>query len=99
MPPGSSKGKPRKHHGDPPLKLTDAHRMLLEIRDTLYDGRWEDFARDLEARRQSQPHVFETVAESADMLATIGRHLALIAEMETWERDHGTTLRADDEAA
>lgn len=81
------------------LVLTADHRMLLEIRDTLYEGRWDVFARDLEARRRAEPHVFDTVAESADMLATIGAHLTLIAEMEAWERAHGATLRADGEAA
>ncbi len=79
--------------------LTADHRMLLEIRDTLYEGRWDVFARDLEARRRAQPHVFDTVPESTDMLATIGAHLTLIAEMEAWERAHDATLRADGEAA
>jgi len=81
------------------MKLTATHRMLLEIRDTLYEGRWDDFARDLEARRRAEPHVFETVPQSPDMLATIGEHLRLIAEMQAWEQKHGATLRADGEAA
>ncbi|HRX86002.1 MAG TPA: hypothetical protein P5572_13365 [Phycisphaerae bacterium] len=81
------------------LVLTAEHRMLLEIRDTLYEGRWDVFARDLEARRRAEPHVFDTVAETPDMLATIGAHLTLIAEMQAWERTHGTTLRSDGEAA
>jgi hypothetical protein len=79
--------------------LTNDHRMLLEIRDTLYDGCWDVFARDLEARRRAQPHVFETVPESPDLLATIAAHLRLIAEMQAWERTHGVTLRADGCAA
>lgn len=74
--------------------LSDEHRMLLDIRDTLYDGSWESFARDLEARRKSKPHVFETVADSPEMLATIATHLALIDEMRAWERRSGRILRS-----
>ena len=77
------------------LVLTDEHRMLIEIRDTLYEGSWEDFKRDLEARRRGQPHVFETVPESPEMLATIGTHLELIDAMWAWERANGQTLRGD----
>ena len=78
--------------------LTDEHRMLIEIRDTLYEGSWEDFTRDLEARRQAQPHVFETVPESPEMLATIGTHLELIDAMWAWERANRQTLRGDGNA-
>ena len=74
--------------------LTDEHRMLLDIRDTLYEGSWEDFKRDLEARRRSQPHVFDTVPDSPQMLQTIREHLLLIGEMWNWEKTHGTTLRS-----
>jgi hypothetical protein len=66
--------------------------MLLEIRDTLYEGRWDDFARDLEARRRAEPHVFETVPESPDMLVTIGDHLTLIAQMQEWEQKQGSPI-------
>ncbi len=79
--------------------LTEEHRMLLGIRDTLYEGSWVDFARDLAARRQAQPHVFETVPESPVMQATILAHLALIAEMRAWEERHGTDLGRPEGAA
>ena len=79
--------------------LSNDHRMLLEIRDTLYEGCWDVFARDLEARRRAEPHVFETVPESPALLDTIAAHLRLIAEMQAWECTHGVTLRADGEAA
>ena len=32
------------------LRLTDEHRMLLRMRDTLYEGSWDDFAHDLRAK-------------------------------------------------
>ena len=61
--------------------LTDDHRMLLDIRDTLYEGSWEDFKTDLVARCESKPHVFETVPDSAHMREVIRYHLDLITQM------------------
>ncbi len=72
--------------------LTAEQRMLLQIRDTLYEGNWDDFLADLNARAKNRPHVFATVPASADMRATIARHSALIADMQRWERDHERTL-------
>ncbi len=76
--------------------LNDEHRMLLRIRDTLYEGSWEDFVRDLHARAQGRPHVFETVTDSPAMKATIENHLVMIDEMQTWELQQQRTLSADD---
>lgn len=74
--------------------LTDEHRMLLQMRDSLYEGSWEDFIRDLEARAFGKPHVFETVPTSDHMKATIKNHLLMIASMVAWEQQHNTTLAA-----
>ncbi len=70
---------------DEQLRLTDEHRMLLHIRDTLYEGSWEDFLCDLRARDQGRPHVFETVPDSPAMRATIESHVAMIEAMQVWE--------------
>jgi len=67
------------------------------MRDTLYEGRWDDFARDLEARAAGRPHVFETVSASPAMRDTIAHHLTLIAEMAHWEDRFGETLSPDAE--
>ena len=72
--------------------LTDEHRMLLRIRDTLYEGNWEDFIRDLTAKSEGKPHVFETVPASPEMKATIDRHLRLIRDMRSWEEQSGDPL-------
>ena len=32
------------------LRLTDEHRMLLRMRDTLYEGSWDDVAQDFPAK-------------------------------------------------
>lgn len=77
------------------FKLTDMHRMLLQMRDTLYEGSWEDFLTDLRSRAESRPFVFETVSVSAEMHKTIATHLAMIDDMREWERTHAQLLRSD----
>lgn len=74
--------------------MTDDHRMLLQIRDTLYEGSWEDFVHDLRARAEGRPHVFELVPVSEQMKSTIADHLAMIEKMQRWEIAHGRILRA-----
>lgn len=66
--------------------------MLIQIRDTLYEGNWNDFLRDLNARAQDRPHVFETVAPSAETKSTIAHHVAMIEQMRAWETDHDCVL-------
>lgn len=78
--------------------LTEEHRMLLQIRDTLYEGSWEDFVCDLRARAGGRPHVFETVPDSSAMKAAIENHLTLIEAMRAWEQSHRCVLSADDSA-
>ena len=73
--------------------LTADCRMLLQIRETLYEGSWEDFEQDLKARARGGPHVFETIHETPGMKATIAVHLQLIDDMRRWESVHKTTLR------
>ncbi len=77
------------------IELTGEQRMLLQIRDTLYEGSWEDFVTDLRRRADGRPHVFETVALSPAMKATIAQHLGLIAQMQAWEHDLGHPLQAE----
>ncbi len=79
------------------FQLTDEQRMLLRIRDTLYEGSWEDFVRDLRARAQGRKHVFETVTASPCMKATIASHLGMIDRMRAWEARHGRSLSCDEQ--
>ncbi len=76
------------------FSLTEEHRMLLQMRDSLYEGCWEDFIRDLEARAFGKPHVYETVPTSDQMKSTIKNHLLMIANMVAWEQQHDTSLTA-----
>ena len=68
--------------------------MLVDLRDVLYEGSWEDFREDLTARRDSRPHVFDTVPQCSRLEETIDRHLAVIAALEHWERHYGRRLRS-----
>jgi len=83
---------PRLGREDQPA-LTDEQRMLLDLRDVLYEGSWEDFRHDLKARRESRPYVFEIMPASPRLMETIERHLRAIDELERWEHDHGRRLR------
>ena len=69
--------------------------MLLDLRDVLYDGSWEDFRHDLQARQESRPHVFDVVRPSPRLKKTIEQHLRVIDELERWERTHRRRLRGD----
>ena len=75
--------------------LTADHRMLLEIRDTLYEGSWGDFLRDLQAKAQSRPRVFDTVPDSPQSKQAIAGHVDMIEHMRDWEQDNGRTIRTD----
>jgi len=68
--------------------------MLLQMRDTLYEGSWEDFERDLRARADGQPHVFTTMPTSPAMKATIQNHLTMIDHMRNWENEQDCPLQA-----
>lgn len=78
----------RQNH-DHRFPLTSDHVMLLHIRDTLYEGHWQDFVDDLESRAEGRPRVFETVPQSPTMKDTIQGHLGLISGMRAWEAKHG----------
>lgn len=68
----------------------------MQIRDTLYEGNWEDFIRDLEARAAGRPHVFELVPASDNLKATIALHLRMISDMREWEAAQGRRLRPNE---
>lgn len=74
--------------------LSEEHRMLLRMRDTLYEGSWHDFVRDLRARADHEPHVFDTIPDTPGLEITIRRHLDLITHMQSWEQTKGRLLQA-----
>ena len=81
--------------GGDEFDLTAEHRMLLRIRDTLYEGSWGDFVEDLRSRAEDRAHVFETVPASPEMKTTIATHLVMIEAMREWETQHQRMLKPD----
>ncbi len=75
-------------------RLTDEEKMLLTIRDELYEGSWGLMVQDLRDRLEGRPHVFEICPPSARLRDTIAGHLQLIEQLRHLERQHGTNLGA-----
>jgi hypothetical protein len=82
----------KKSNTEDGLPLTEEQRMLVQIRDTLYEGSWDDFLCDLNARAEGRPHVFAVTNASPELKTTIQRHVGLIDELRKWERDRRQTL-------
>jgi hypothetical protein len=87
--------RPRAGVPDDLPRLTNEERMLVTIRDTLYEGSWDDFLNDLRDRLADRPYVFDTVPASPRTRQTIGHHIELIERLAAWERQAGRELRAD----
>lgn len=82
--------------GPPPNRqpeLTAEQRMLVDLRDVLYEGSWDDFRSDLQARSLDRPHVYDVVPPSSRTQQIIDRHLQVIDGLERWEGCYGIVLR------
>ena len=51
--------------------LTKEERLLVLIRDELYEGSWEELETDLQARRERKPYIFKVNARIEDDLNRI----------------------------
>lgn len=66
--------------------LTKEERLLIAIRDELYEGSWDDLVADLEARKGRKPYVFK--------LATrLEEDLARVEKLRAFEREQSIDLR------
>jgi hypothetical protein len=75
---------PGERHQDR-LKLSDEERVLVQLRDELYEGSWEEMQRDLEARRDGKPYVFK-------LASRVGEDLDRIARLRQTEAQYGVNL-------
>jgi hypothetical protein len=66
--------------------------MLLTLRDELYEGRWDLFVSDLNARLAGEPYVFEIGSASDRLKETITSHLRLIEGLRAIEDELGIDL-------
>jgi hypothetical protein len=72
--------------------LTDEHRMLLTLREELYEGSWGAMLQDLQDRLDGRPHVFEWTPPDGRMRTTLVAHMKLIEEMRQAEAELGVNL-------
>jgi len=67
--------------------LTKEERVLVLVRDELYEGSWDDLLADLQARRRREPSIYR-------LNTRIDEDLERIAELRAFEAEHGADLRA-----
>lgn len=86
---------------DGPWSLSEEERMLVLLRDELYEGSWDEFVQDLEDRLAARPHLFDITPASPRLRETIRHHLRLIEKLREYEARTGFDLARglDDPAA
>lgn len=65
--------------------LSESERMLVVLRDGLYDGDWNAMLGDLRARLAGRPFIFKLVNRIQD-------DIALIEKLSAFEREGGINL-------
>ncbi|MCZ7646850.1 MAG: hypothetical protein M5U26_16435 [Planctomycetota bacterium] len=66
-------------------RLEPFERVLIELKETLYEGSWDRVLDDLRARLDGRPYLFK-------LGQTIARDIAAIERMRAYERRHGLEL-------
>ena len=66
--------------------LGKEERVLVVVRDELYDGSWAELVADLEARQQKKPFIFK-------LNTKIDEDLSRIAKLQAYESAHAINLR------
>src|SRR4051812_21518802 len=67
--------------------LTKEERLLVAIRDELYEGSWDELVADLDARMNRKPFVFK-------LKTRLEEDTARVAKLRAFEREHSVDLRA-----
>ncbi len=65
--------------------LTPDERMLVTMRDELYDGSWEQMLKDLKDRLKGKPYIFKLVNRIQD-------DIQRIEKLGDYERKHRVNL-------
>ncbi len=65
--------------------LTQDERMLLLLRDELYEGDWDELVQDLQDRLNGRPHLFDIQPASPRLQETIRLHLQIIQRLRERE--------------
>ena len=67
--------------------LTKEDRLLVAIRDELYEGSWEELLGDLDARMNRKPFVFK-------LKTRLDEDTARVSKLRAFEREHSVDLKA-----
>ena len=65
--------------------LSDEHRMLIVLKEELYEGLWEPMLDDLRNRLAGKPYIFKLVHRIQD-------DIERIEEMQQFENENGVKL-------
>ncbi len=68
-------------------KLEPYERMLVDLKDLLYEGSWDRVLSDLRAARENRPYVYR-------LSNAIERDLKAIERMKSYEEKHQVNLSA-----
>lgn len=66
-------------------RMEPHERVLVELKEKLYEGSWERILADLRARVSGQPYIYK-------LSQTIARDIAAIERMRAYELRHGVEL-------
>ncbi|MBI4563150.1 MAG: hypothetical protein HY716_00450 [Planctomycetes bacterium] len=66
-------------------QLSADERMLITLRDELYDGSWDQMLKDLKDRLQGKPYIFKLVNR-------ISTDIQRIEKLSEYERKHRINL-------
>jgi hypothetical protein len=66
-------------------RLEGYERVLVDLKDQLYEGSWERILADLRARLDGKPYIFK-------LSQTIARDMAAIERMKSFEMRHNVSL-------
>jgi len=66
-------------------RLEPYERVLIDLKDHLYEGSWERILEDLRARLEGKPYIFK-------LSQTIARDIAAIERMKAYELRQGVSL-------
>jgi hypothetical protein len=66
-------------------RLEPYERVLVDLKDQLYEGSWERILSDLKARLENKPYIYK-------LSQTISRDIAAIERMKAFEMRHGVSL-------
>lgn len=65
--------------------ITRQERMLVLLKQELYDGQWNEMETDLRARLEGKPYIFK-------LADRIDRDLERIVRLREFEKQHGVDL-------